>query len=379
MTSLPPADEGTADEQLTLREIGAVVRAFGRFVARYLATIGIGAAVAVLLGVLYVAASTSTFRASTRMLPYRPANSGLVGVGGLATIAGVNLPIAGSAQVVSADLYPEVATSLTFRVRLARTPIRFLNGKYTFEQYFDSVYRPSVLERAGQLAGTVRAAISGSGSESQSRPPGGADSVPWYSQKFLLKLHDLKARVRTEMDRKTSIITITVDMPDPVAAADLANATAALLTREIIAYESNRAVEVAASLVEQQSSAERRYRVAQAAIVDFNNRNRVLSIAGSAELRNLNLEFDLAADLYKSVTSQLEAAKVREKENTPVLTVLEPGIVPNSRSSPRLKLTVVVAFILGVVGTTGFLVVRHWDALAAIRRSELEQAGVAAR
>src|SRR5688572_26964166 len=51
------------------------------------------------IAVVYILGKTPMYSASTRILPYKPANGGLPGMSGLASIAGVNLPFGTGTQV----------------------------------------------------------------------------------------------------------------------------------------------------------------------------------------------------------------------------------------------------------------------------------------
>lgn len=316
-------------------------------------------AAALLIALVYALGTGTEYRAQTRILPYHANPLGQGSINGLAGLAGIALPVEGG-DVIRPELYPEVANSFAFRSQVATSPIRFSAGTHSYEEYFESVHRPAPFERVRRWARAAVAAVRGGG-EAPAPAPGG---LARYPESFMETVESMRGRLRTAMDRKTAVITITATMPDPVAAADLAKVTADRLTQEIVTYESKRAAEQARFLAEQQAEAEVRYLASQRALAEFQDRNRSLSSAvAQTELHRLENDFALATDLFQSLTRQLQAAQVKVKEDTPVLTVLDPSIIPNRPSSPRWGLLLGLAVVVSALGTALYVASRRLAAL----------------
>jgi uncharacterized protein involved in exopolysaccharide biosynthesis len=83
------------------------------------------------------------------------------------------------------------------------------------------------------------------------------------------------------------------------------------------------------------------------------NRNVILASAQTTGER-INAEYTLLYSVYSELAKQLEQAKIKVKDATPVLTVIEPAVVPNIKNKPNRPMILVVysflGFFFGVVG-----------------------------
>ena len=57
----------------------------------------------------------------------------------------------------------------------------------------------------------------------------------------------------------------------------------------------------------------------------------------------------MAFTVYNELAKQLEQAKLALKESTPVLTVIDPVVVPQQRSEPRRGMIMAVFLFLGLI------------------------------
>jgi uncharacterized protein involved in exopolysaccharide biosynthesis len=307
-----------------------------------------------LVTAIYVFGSTVEYTATTKILPYKSDRSMLGGLSGLAGLAGINLGGAGGSQVLSSDLYPDVVNSFSFRNELAQTPLKFEDGERSYQVHFETVQQTSLVDRiSAYTIGLPRMALTKLRGK-KPLPELVIDSTTVrYSELYMELIGAMDERLSVYYDRKTTVLTITAKMPDPVAAAELARATAAQLTRVIATYESRKASEQARFLKRQQQRVEERYRNARLALAEYQNKNRGTVFAtDQIEGQVLQGEFTLAFDLYRSITQQLEASLVKEQEDTPVLTILEPAVIPVKPVEPKKSFSLIVAFLLSSIVAT---------------------------
>ena len=93
----------------------------------------------------------------------------------------------------------------------------------------------------------------------------------------------------------------------------------------------------------------------KAAIITGRNQNkhpqRIVLVKTYVEEQRLQHQFTLAFNLYNELAQQLENARIRIQQETPVIKLLEPVMVPIERSQPkRVRLMVIYTFIGGVLG-----------------------------
>lgn len=307
------------------------------------------------LTAFYVFGSTVEYTATTKILPYKSSDRSMLGgLSGLAGLAGINLGGMGGSQVLSSELYPDVVNSFSFRNELAQTPLKFENGERSYRTHFETVQQSSLVEQVSAYTiGLPRMALTKLRGK-RPVPEQMIDSTTIrYSELYLDLIGAMDERLSVYYDRKTTVLTITAKMPDPVAAADLARITGEQLTKVIASYESRKASEQAGFLTRQQQKVEDRYRRAQRALAEYENKNRgTIFATDKIEGQVLQSEFTLASDLYRSITQQLEASLVKVQEDTPVLTILEPAVIPVRATEPKRSFSLIVAFIFSTLAAT---------------------------
>ena len=310
------------------------------------------------VGLFIAFGSGQEFTAKTRLLPYRNGAAGAAGLSGLAGLAGIRLPAGSADLTITADLYPEVAKSLDFRISVAETPLTFssLSNKASTVQYFTNPTSTSPVELVQKYTiGLPRSILSyvRSKNSATERRPEATDTValiPAYDQAYLDLVNSLQSRLKITTDRKTSIITVTGEMPDPYAAADLVRVSANRLMERIIDYESRKAGENFRFINEQYQQARGRYERTQRELALFADRNRALmSATAQIDRDRLQREYDLAFEVFQQFSRELEQARIKMNQDTPVFTILDNVTVPTIRSSPDRTRIVGFALLFGAL------------------------------
>lgn len=347
------------DSEIGLAELIAGSRDFARTVWQerksVLRLLGVAAAI----GLFVALGSGEEYTAKTRILPYRSGVGAVGGLSGLAGLAGIRLPTGSADQTITADLYPEVAKSQDFRIDVAETPLYFssLGRTASTVEYFrdlrDTPPTELIATYTFGLPSQLSALLRGSTPAVAAQAP--SDSVPRlasYDRKFLKMVKQLDRRLSVTMDRRTSVITITGQLPDPYAAADLVRVTSDQLMKRIIDHESRKAGEQYRFVNEEYRLAKGRFEGAQRDLAAFADRNRTLmSATAQIERDRLQRAYDLAFEVYQQFSRELEQARIKMNQDTPVFAVLEQVSVPTDRTSPRrAQIMVVALFIGGLVG-----------------------------
>ena len=96
-------------------------------------------------------------------------------------------------------------------------------------------------------------------------------------------------------------------------------------------------------------SAKKDYEDKQAEYASFVDANHNLITQSSrTELERLQNERNLAMNVYTQSAQQLQLAQAKVQEETPVLTVVQPAVVPLEGSPGKLKVLVIVTFLFGL-------------------------------
>ena len=126
------------------------------------------------------------------------------------------------------------------------------------------------------------------------------------------------------------------------------------LTEYIIDSRTSEAMQEMLFIQERTEEARTEFYRAQNRLAEFRDRNINISTAkAQSEEERLKAEFELAFNLYRNLSQQLEQAKIKVKENTPVFTILEPVQVPIEKSEPeRFKIVLLYSFFGVFIGLT---------------------------
>ncbi|WP_420316821.1 Wzz/FepE/Etk N-terminal domain-containing protein [Ekhidna sp.] len=307
------------------------------------------------LGILIALTSKVEYEASCKVLP-ESQNGGpeLGGFGGIAGLAGFDLSGINASASLSPELYPAIVNSAPFVFKLMNEPIYFekrdtLISSFT---YFKEIDSPSLLGIISQytvgLPGKVKSLFSNSNVEQLKNY-----NLLRFSKEDWGIIQGYKKRLSVSMDSKTGIIDISAEMPDPVAAAKIADLLVKELTNSVTNYKIEKS-QINLEFVEERfNEAKEKYEVKQLQLAKFANKNRNISNSLiKIENERLQNELNIAFEVYKGLASQLEQAEIKVKEETPVFTVLEPVRVPERSKSN--KLFIIMIFILSgmIVGIT---------------------------
>jgi uncharacterized protein involved in exopolysaccharide biosynthesis len=322
-----------------------------------------------ILGLIISFGSKKEYKASCMLLP-ESSESQKMNLGGLGNMMGLlggielgNISATGS--TITPDLYPEIAKSLPFQLKILNKSIYFnkLDTPITPFHYFKEIYKPSLLGYIFKftfgLPFEIKKWISVNNKNLEEQ---------YYSNDEIIKIsredrriiEKFKERITVEVDKKTSIITIIVEMPDPIAAAEVAYNSYEVLTEYVIDYKISKAQENLNFVQERYNESKDKFQRAQESLALFNDQNKnVVTAMAQTEQQRLQNEFDIAFDIFKGLSSQLEQAKIAVKEETPVVKILEPVTIPTEKSYPIIRLIMIVCVFLGFVSGIGYLFLKE--------------------
>ncbi len=180
------------------------------------------------------------------------------------------------------------------------------------------------------------------------------------NKRMTLAMRALNAQVSPEINRRTGIISVEVEQPDPRLAADVANALVAELNRFNLERRKSQSREQRIFAQERLKEAERELRRAEEAHQRFLQANRSYTESPVLffESNRLQRGVQLKQEVYLTLSKSYEEASIAEVRDTPVLTMIDPAIPPFRRSSPNRKLYVIVAALTAGVLGAGLAIAR---------------------
>ncbi len=350
------------DDEIDLIEIGKTIWAGRKLILKITLAF-------FLIGVFVAFGSKVEYEAKCKLLPENqegimPSNLG--GLGSLAGLAGINLDM-GNSETLKPEMYPEIAQSLPFLLKVINEPIHFesLDKTMTSYNYFKEIDRPSIVSSLLKYTLGLPSQIKKwmrSENPSESIKAGGSKNgivkINFDDNEIVEKFQE---RLQVEVDSKSGIIEIAAEMPDALASAELTKRCVDILTEFITEYKTSKAKVNFDFIVARYEEAKTEFEKNQANLARFNDRNRnVVTALGQVEMQQLENDYNISFEVYKGLATQMEQAKIKVKEETPVFTYLEPVKVPVEKSAPKRVLILIVGIFIGLVTGCGVLLFNKW-------------------
>jgi uncharacterized protein involved in exopolysaccharide biosynthesis len=318
-------------------------------------------AVFFVLGLVIAFGSKVEYEASCKLMPesQEGMKQNLGGLGSLAGLAGINLDMGGNGALTP-ELYPQIAQSVPFLMKVWNEPIQFEKQDTTTSSYiyFKEIDKPSFLSLL--LKYTVGLPFQIKNWLTKTEPEVISDrtenQIIRLTKEDTELLEKYRDRITVSVETKTGILTLKSEMPDALAAAELAQHSIDFLTEYVTDYKVSKAKENFNFVQARYDEAKENFEKTQEALATFNDRNRnVVTALAQAESQRLQNEYNLAFEVFKGLATQLEQAKIKVKEETPVFTVLEPVKVPVDKSKPNKMLVLLGSIFLGALIGLGFI------------------------
>lgn len=166
----------------------------------------------------------------------------------------------------------------------------------------------------------------------------------------------LSKRLDISVDDATQIVTLGVELRDPNLAADVARRLVAELDTYNQVTQRTEARARREFIQGQLGNAQRDLGAAEDSLRDFLVHNRRLD--DSPTLQFEQARYQRAIDLRQAVVQDLsqafEQARIDEVRDTPVLTVLQPALVPIKKSWPRRSVSAIAGMVVGILLALAF-------------------------
>ena len=276
-------------------------------------------------------------------------------LGTLASMAGINLGSSGGADAVYPELYPDIVSSVPFVTELFGVEVGNVRGEWrmTVSKYVSEELRgpwwsaviSAPFKALGWFIGLFR-------TEEESADTNEVDTFR-LSKKESLIVGTLNGRIGCTVDKKSSVVTLSVTMQDPLIAATLTDTVMRNLQNYITEYRTTKArndLEFTQKLFNEAQAEYYRAQSKYARYLDANQNVVLRSVR--TEQERLQNEMTLAYNVYTQTAQQLQLARAKVQESTPVYAVLQPATVPLKSSAPsKLLILVCCVFLTGIAAT----------------------------
>ena len=312
------------------------------------------------LGVLVALFSPKEYTAGCTMVPQSGDKKMGGNLSGLASMVGINLGGASSGEILAPTIYPKIVSSIPFRKDLMETPLKFedyeepitLLDYYTKDEYQKFSLGGTIMKYTVGLPGVIISAIRGEDTTTISTGEGSLiQSLSQDEKKMSEKLNNM---ISLNVNDKEGYVQLTASLPEPLAVAQLAQQAQVLLQQYITRFKIEKVQSNLDFVRNQYEKSKLRYEEKQEELAKFRDENKNFSSAvAKTKEEVLTNEYNLAYSVYSELAKQLEQAEIAVNETTPILTVVEPVVVPTERSKPKRGLICVLFTFLGVFAGVG--------------------------
>lgn len=285
--------------------------------------------------------------------------------GGLSSIAssfGFNIGGIGGQDAIYPELYPDLFESPEFVVGLFGVQVTTLKGDITAD-YFTYL---SEYQQKNIITKPFNWVIKGIKSlfpedDTYASCDGTFGVNPFnMSRKEHEIMNKVISKISCAIDKKTSVISISVQDQDPLVSATMTDSVKSHLQDFIIRYRTSKAHEDVAHYQLMRDSAEMEYDKVMRAYGYFcDTHKNVILQSYQSERDKLESELAVKQNALTAMETQLQATKVKLQEKTPAFTTLKSVTVPRKPAGPKRMMFVACMLIL-VTTIKGFILIKNY-------------------
>lgn len=385
------------EDEISIPEVYVKIRSFTGFILSKWKTLAIFAVVFAIIGVVTAVNTELQYQATQTLLTYSNSSGGNQTASRLASLAGINLPnMQGSdGQIVNEFMMPSLLSTYPVARKIGEIEIRRVNNDQPIKSvdfilsqeqktfmshvsdwtiglpgkiinFFVELFQeePATLS-INSLSGQSNPAQSDTSQSTQGLTLPVEEPSPFPNHLIVPGFERNALNMLTssiDISVEGNLISITVEMNDPIAAADLVDGATKVLMQEVVDFQIKKTQDDLKFLEELLSETEITYQNTLTRISALQDRNRgVTSNASQVELNVALGESELARQRYMQYLLRVEETRVRLKQDTPMFAVLNPVQIPvepiNGNKTGVVLLYIMLGLFIGIgyVTVKGFL------------------------
>ena len=316
---------------------------------------------AALFGIIYALFQPNEFTSTTTFIPQLSSGvkTGGSSLGGLASLAGINLGGMESSSEFPPSLYPQVVNGIPFKIDLLSSTINLNDEEILVKEYFSN--KGSSLN----ILGTIKKYTIGLPSLLL-RSFNSQDAALSKSEIYSVSQEDnelfdvISNALSLSINDKEGFITISFTDSDKNIAAQITQIAQTLLQKKIIEFKNQSSKEMLDFATKQYDEKKTSYEKLQDERAVFVDKNiNISSSLFQNKLSRIESEVSISASIVQQLASQVEQAKLQVNKDTPVFTTIQPVTIPFERSAPKRSLIVIVFGFLGIISSVVYVLVKE--------------------
>ena len=311
--------------------------------------------IAIIIGIIVAFSIPKTYKVKVVLAPELTSGTNLSGgLSDIASMVGINIGNNGSNfDAIYPELYPEIVNSVPFLTDLFNTKVNTKDGSLKAITLYSYLKDKHKYPWWAKMIGYIKKLF---------KENKGTTLQNSKVNNFMLNkeqdgiVQAMQGMISCTVDKKTSIITISVTTQDALVSASLADSVCGKIQDYIIAYRTQKARNDLNYVQNLCNEAKAQYVKAQEKYSSFSDSNEDLILQSfKAKQEEMENEMQLRYNIYNQCAQQLQMAKAKVQERTPAFTVLEPATVPLKKDGPK-RMTILFVYIFIAIVLTSIYV-----------------------
>ncbi|MEZ7883976.1 MAG: lipopolysaccharide biosynthesis protein, partial [Bacteroidales bacterium] len=257
--------------------------------------------------------------------------------------------------------YPTIMTNINFQKELIYSNYHFtgvvqpitLYDYYTNEKYQKFSLICTIKKYTIGLPKVIMKAIRGKSLDTIKSESSLIKSLT-EDERDVLKI--VNENLSLDVNEKDGYVSITLNMPEPLLAAELAQRVQELLQKYITEFKVEKVAQNLEFVERNYEEGKRNFESKQAELARYRDANKSFTSAvAKTQEEKLMSEYTLLLGIYTELAKQKEQAKIAVTETSPILTVIEPVFVPIEKSKPSRIVMIIVFSFLGLIFGAGLV------------------------
>jgi uncharacterized protein involved in exopolysaccharide biosynthesis len=291
------------------------------------------------IGLIIAFSIPREYRTTVVLVPEVNTNNN-IGFGALAAMAGINLQ-QNVSQEISPELYPDILNSTPFLVGLFNVNVKDIekNIDTTLFAFLENRKKPWWNYIIGGPVKFFNSVFSDKENVDNIDGILTNSNIMELTKKQEDILDELHSRIHVHVNKKTGAISLSAMMQSAAISAYIADTITSYTQEYIIDYRTQKArfdLDFAERLYNESKLNYYNAQQAYAAYIDENL--AIVSSRFKTTQERLQNEMNLTYSVYNQMAQQLQLAKVKVQDITPVYTIIQPAVVPLHTSKPPKKL-----------------------------------------
>ncbi|MBR6196179.1 MAG: chain-length determining protein [Bacteroidaceae bacterium] len=272
------------------------------------------------------------------------------GLSSLASSFGISLG-GSSSDAIYPMLYPDLFDSPEFMVSLLNIQIETLDGEIK-EDYYTYLTKHQKVNLLTYPFVKTKQWLSSLFGDSMT-PGAGLNKIDAFhlNRRDYMLIEELKDLIKCSVDKKTEVVTLTIQDQDAKVCALMADSVKARLQEFIINYRTSKARMDLEHYKKLANDAKADYDSAVAKYSKYcdQHKNTIMQ-AYLSEQNNLESEMQIAYNTYTAMLAQQKAMEAKVQEQTPAFTTLKSATIPIKPAGPKRMI-----FVAGMLFFAAFV------------------------